>query len=62
MLASNILVMMGKRNMTQVELARKADLSPCHVNSTIRAKHGITVYTLRKIRDALECTWEELLD
>lgn len=61
-IARNLRRLMYERDLNNAKLSRKSGISRERLSIILHAKSGITVYTLRKIRDALECTWEELLD
>ena len=54
--------MLRKRRISQVELARRMYVTQATVYCYTNGVNGPTVATLRRIKDALGCTWEELLD
>ena len=47
--------------LTQVTFAEKIGVRQSQVSGWIQGRHGPTLATLRRIRDALGCTWDELL-
>ena len=47
--------------LTQVAFAEKIGVRQSQVSGWIQGRHGPTLSTLRRIRDALGCTWDELL-
>ncbi len=61
-LADNMWRMLGERDWSQSKLASETELSISTMNNTMNTRHGVTLRTLRKIRAALGCTWDELLE
>lgn len=47
---------------TQATLALVADMKPCHVSHFETGRREPNMATLRKLKAALGCEWEELLD
>ena len=60
-LAGNVLRMMGERGWTNAEVARRSGLKPGHVSMILNRKVGVTLRTLRMLRDGFGCSWDELL-
>ena len=50
-----------EHGITQTELARRMYVTQPSVNNYLTRESGVTVATLRRIREALGCTWEDLL-
>ena len=61
-LARNLKRLMCERGLSNIGLSRKSGVAHERISIILRAKSGITVHTLRKLREALQCTWEDLLD
>lgn len=54
--------LLKRQRISQSELARRLYVTQATVNCYTRGVNGPTVATLRRIKDAIGCTWEELLD
>lgn len=50
-----------EHHITQTELARRMYVTQECVNNYTNRQSGVTIATLRRIRAALGCTWEDLL-
>lgn len=51
-----------KLNLSQEQLAEKADLHRTYIGMVERAERNITIYNLVRIANALEITVQELID
>lgn len=61
-LARNILRMLARNGWTREELAVRAGISKSTLGGYLTTDHEPTLKRLRKIRDALGCSWDELLE
>lgn len=61
-LAWNILRMLAERGWTRDDLAAKSGVSKSTIGCYLTTDHEPTLKRLRKIHDALGCSWDELLE
>lgn len=61
-IADNLWRMLGERHWSQVELARRSGVSVDVIRTLCSMRGGTSVGNLRKIRRALRCTWDDLLE
>ena len=61
-LIDNLWRIMGERRMTQTDVARAIGTNTNTFSHMMNGRNGISVPTLRRIKDALDVSWEELLD
>lgn len=54
--------LLRRKGIRQVELARRMYVTQATISNYTMGINGPTVATLRRIKDAIGCTWEELLD
>lgn len=57
----NLRRLLQERGITQSEMGRRMYVTQAAVGEYLVSKGGPTVATLRRIRDAIGCTWEDLL-
>ena len=61
LMGDNLLLILGERDMTQSELARISGIHPSVISGICCNTRGVSVFTVRRIKAALGCTWDELL-
>lgn len=60
--ARNLMWMLIDRDWSQTRLVRESGLAQSTVNAVCNARSSPSVRTLRRLKETLGCTWEELLD
>ena len=60
-LGKNLRELIADRGESQTSLAKRMGVHQCQVSNWVRGAHSPTLQTLRKVRAALGCTWDELL-
>ena len=58
---TRLLALLSSRGMSQIDLCRRAGIARSTVGNYATGKAQPTLTTLRLMREALGCTWEELL-
>lgn len=61
MYGDNLKRLIKENGLTQRKLAEIADLPHQTIESHVSKRRSPTLYSLRKIRHALDCTWDDLL-
>jgi DNA-binding Xre family transcriptional regulator len=61
-LSINLRRLLRVRRMSACDLDRECGLSSGATEGWLSMRNGITLHSLRLIRRALGCTWDELLD
>jgi DNA-binding XRE family transcriptional regulator len=62
MFAHNIKKLRIKKKLTQQELSTMADIHTRYLQDLEAGRKSPTVRLARKIKDSLDCTWNQLLD
>jgi len=62
MLAHNIKKLRIKKKLTQQDLAHLADIHTRYLQDLEAGRKSPTIRLARKIKDSLDCTWNQLLD
>lgn len=60
--AASLRRLIGRTGLTQKAFAEKCDMPYNTIRAHVTAARDPTLYSLRKIRAGLGCTWDELLD
>lgn len=53
--------MLRERGLGQVEFERRIGVARGQVSGWLTGRSGITLHNLRKVKEGLGCTWDELL-
>ena len=61
-MTANLWRMLDERGWSNAELARRSGIASSHVSMILANRNGVTLRTARAFRDALGCTWDELLE